>query len=97
MFFLWSIKNWDTHSRLKLYGKHFQTDSSVFIFKLFVILVIQAGNPAYGRFTSAEEGPSPFGSIALWEHHPLGASPLGSFTFMELNPQGAIPLGEQQT
>ena len=61
------------------------------------VLYGQAGNPAYGRFTSAEEGPSPFGSIALWEHHPLGASPLGSFTFMELNPQGAIPLGEQQT
>jgi hypothetical protein len=62
-----------------------------------LVLLLQAGNPAYGRFTSAEEGPSPFGSIALWEHHPLGASPLGSFTFMELNPQGAIPLGEQQT
>ena len=67
------------------------------VFYVFISYFLQAGNPAYGRFTNAEEGPAPFGSIALWEHHPLGASPLGSFTFMELNPQGAIPLGEQQT
>jgi hypothetical protein len=36
---------------------------------------VQAGNPAQGRFTSVEEGPSPSRSITLWEHHPQRASP----------------------
>ena len=55
----------------------------------------QAGNPAFGRFTSAEDGPSPFGSntlklrsITLKEQHLKGATPLGSNT---LGHQGATP------
>ena len=53
------------------------------IIVLYHQLPIQAGNPAFGRFTSVEEGPSPFGSITLREHHPQGATPFRSKSLRE--------------